>query len=134
MRFIAVVFAASILPSLHALAATTNSTDGAEAETPREFFNAGTKLLQQSNLWRAEYCFEHALASQSERFQSPSLYNLGHVRFTQGAEELKKGPPAGPSTARARAASNAATQAIRSTDDALAAPLDAEIQSRPQSH
>jgi len=114
---------AAILPSEAAFsAAADNGSAGAsiEAQTPRELFNEGTRLLQQTNLWRAEYCFERALSSQSEPFQSPSLYNLGHVRFTQGAEELKKGPPAAATAARGEAAGRQAGNALQSANDALA--------------
>jgi tetratricopeptide (TPR) repeat protein len=103
-------------------ASLDNSSAGGslEPQSPRELFNEGTRLLQQTNLWRAEYCFERALSSQTEAFQSPSLYNLGHVRFTQGAEELKKGPPATATAARGQAAGQQASHAIEAANDALA--------------
>jgi hypothetical protein len=74
----------------------------------------------EAKLREAEALLESALSSQNERFQPPSLYNLGHVRFGQGAEELKKGPPAGPTSARGHAAADAADQAIHSADEAMA--------------
>src|SRR5215472_17336497 len=94
-RLIIVVVAGTILSAQPVFCATSdNGSVGSslEPQSPRDLFNEGTKLLQQTNLWRAEYCFERALSLQADAFQSPSLYNLGHVRFTQGAEELKKGP------------------------------------------
>jgi tetratricopeptide (TPR) repeat protein len=97
-----------------------NSGTSLEPQTPRELFNEGTKLLQQTNLWRAEYCLERALSSQAEPFQSPSLYNLGHVRFSQGSEELKKGPPHAATASRGQAAGQQASEALRSANDALA--------------
>jgi hypothetical protein len=38
--------------------------------------------------------FESALAAQDERVQPPALYNLGHTRFGEDMELLKKGPDA----------------------------------------
>ena len=88
--------------------------------TPLEFFNQGTKQLSAGKLREAESFFESVLASQKEPLQIPALYNLGHVRFDQGIEELKKGPAAEKTAARARAATDQASGAIRSIDDALA--------------
>jgi len=87
--------------------------------TPREFFNAGSRLLAQGKLREAEASLETALASQNERLQPPALYNLGHVRYAQGLEELKKGPASGPTLARGRAASTMADTATQSVDEAL---------------
>lgn len=110
----------SCLPVLAASAEVANGSNSVELETPRELFNEGAKMLQQTNLWRAEYCLERALASQAEAFQSPSLYNLGHVRFTQGSDELKKAPPPSATASRGRAASQQASEAIHAADEALA--------------
>jgi hypothetical protein len=87
--------------------------------TPREFYNAGTEQLQAGKLREAEAFLESAMASQQERLQAPALYNLGHVRFNQGIEVLKKSPPAGPAMARGRAAAQQADEAIRKLDEAL---------------
>ena len=87
--------------------------------TPRDFFNAGTQKLREGKLREAEAFLQNVLASQQDALQPPALYNLGHVRFKQGTEELKKGPSAGPSAARGRAAAAAADDAIRAADDAL---------------
>ena len=81
--------------SLLALTAVAAS-EPAPPATPREFFNAGTQQLSAGKLREAEASLETALASQNERLQPPALYNLGLVRFEQGVEELKKGPPAKP--------------------------------------
>jgi chromosome segregation ATPase len=88
--------------------------------TPREYFNAGTEKLREGKLREAEAFLESALSSQVERLQPAALYNLGHVRFQQGVEELKKGPSAKESSARGRRASALADQALNSVDDALA--------------
>jgi tetratricopeptide (TPR) repeat protein len=88
--------------------------------TSREFFNAGTRNLGQGKLREAETLLETALGSQEQPIQPSALYNLGHVRFAQGKEELKKGPPAGPTAARGRNAAQIAGDAIRNADDALA--------------
>ena len=107
--------------ALGALGATspTKSHESQPPETPRELFNAGTRQLRQGNLREAEAFLESALANQSERFQPLALYNLGHVRFGLGLEELKKGPSAKPSLARGRAATQAGDEAIRAVDEAL---------------
>jgi len=89
-------------------------------QTPREFFNAGTRELLDGKLREAEASLETTLASQNSRLQPPALYNLGHVRFRLGLEELKKGPEAGPTASRGRAAAKAADEAARDADDALA--------------
>jgi hypothetical protein len=126
---------AAILVALPAGIAADTAPSAPEApppSTPREFFNAGTRKLQEAQqlakatkpieakLREAEALFETALSSQNDRFQPPALYNLGHVRFGQGIEVLKKGPAGGPTAAKGRAAAQAAEEAIASATDALA--------------
>jgi len=88
--------------------------------TPREFFNAGTRELRAGKLREAEASLESALGSQNIRLQPPALYNLGHVRFGLGLEELKKGPAARPTAVRGEAAARGAADAVRDADEALA--------------
>src|SRR5208282_5668800 len=88
--------------------------------TPREFFNAGTRQLNAGKLREAEASLETALASQDQRLQPPALYNLGIVRFGQGAEELKKGPAAKPTLARGQSAIQQGDEALRQAEGALA--------------
>lgn len=88
--------------------------------SPREYFNAGTEMLLQHKLREAEAFLESAAGSQNEPLQPRSLYNLGHVHFDQGLEELKKGPAARPTADQGRAAVKAANDASRAADDALA--------------
>jgi hypothetical protein len=76
--------------------------------------------MRAGKLREAEASLESAVASRNERLQDPALYNLGHVRFGQGIEELKKGPAARPSTARGRSAAQRADEATRDAADALA--------------
>ncbi|HYV27776.1 MAG TPA: hypothetical protein VFA77_09600 [Candidatus Eisenbacteria bacterium] len=104
---------------LTAKAAAPTSTNPPTPSTPREFFNAGTKQLQEKKFREAEAFFETALASQKSDLQPLALYNLGHVRFDQGVEELKSsaGKPAGD---RARTAEQGVSDAIKKADDALA--------------
>ena len=101
-------------------AAPSTNAEPAAPETPREFFNAGTRRLEEKKLREAESLLEATLSSQTEALQPPALYNLGHVRFSQGLEQLKKGPAAGPTASAGRVTSDAADQAIRVADDALA--------------
>jgi len=96
-------------------------TDSSKREpaTAREFYNEGTRYFTQTNLWRAEYNFERALAIQDERMQPAALYNLGHIRFTEGAEELKKGPPGKKTASVGKAVLDETDDAIKSLDQAL---------------
>jgi tetratricopeptide (TPR) repeat protein len=96
-----------------------NSPESEPPSAPREFFNAGTQQLRNGKLREAEASLEAALASQVTALQPSALFNLGHVRYEQGAEQLKKGPPARPTAARGRAATQRAEGAIRSADQAL---------------
>jgi hypothetical protein len=88
--------------------------------TPRDFFNVGTRELRAGKLREAEAALESALASQNVRLQPPALYNLGHVRFGLGLEDLKKGPAAQPTSAKGRAAGQTAEEATRDAQAALA--------------
>jgi hypothetical protein len=103
-----------------AAASSPATSETPPPDSPREFFNVGTKRLQEGKLREAEAFLESALASQLDRVQPPALYNLGHVRFAQGAEELKKGPAAKPTAARGRNAAQVADEAIKSAEEALA--------------
>ena len=107
-------------PAPGATKTSVPASETASPETPREYFNAGTQQLQRGKLREAESFLERALASQSSRLQPIALYNLGHVRFGQGIDELKKGPAAKPTVARARTAAQQTDEAIRMADDALA--------------
>ena len=88
--------------------------------TARDFYNAGARLLAATNYADAEKMFESALAAQDERVQPPALYDLGHTRFGEGAELLKKGPDAQKVSAQDNAALAAGDTAIRSAESALA--------------
>jgi len=107
--------------SIRSFAVTPPSSapEAAPPSNPREFYNTGTEKLQQGKLREAEAFLQSALASQDERLQPPTLYNLGHVRFAQGVEELKKGPTARPGLSRAGTAGQSADEAIHEADDAL---------------
>jgi len=89
-------------------------------ETPREFFNAGTRELRSGKLPEAEASLQTALASQDAQLQPPALYNLGHVRFGLGLDELKKGPALKPLKDRGHAAGHNADEATRDAEAALA--------------
>jgi tetratricopeptide (TPR) repeat protein len=92
----------------------------APPSTPREFFNAGTRKMGEGKWREAEAFFESALASQVEKLQPPALYNLGHVRFIQGFEEMRKAPLGGPVADHGQKAMQSGDQAIRHIDEALA--------------
>ena len=88
--------------------------------TARDFYNAGTKLLVAKKYADAEKMFESALAAQDERVQPPALFNLGHTRFAEGAEILKKGPDTKKVSAQGREVLAAGETALRSAESALA--------------
>ena len=98
--------------------AETNAVAG--PVTARDFYNAGTELLAANKFADAEQMFQSALAAQDERVQPAALYNLGHARFDEGVELLKKGPDAQKVAAQGNAALAAGGQAIRSAQSALA--------------
>jgi hypothetical protein len=56
----------------------------------REFFNAGTRRLQEVKLREAEAFFQSALSEQNVSLQAPTLHNLGHVRYGQGSGGVEK--------------------------------------------
>lgn len=89
-------------------------------ETARGFYNAGTEKLCAGKWNDAEPLLESSLAKQDERIQPVALFNLGHVRFAQGMEELKKSPSAAASNRRTRAATEAGDGAIQKATEALA--------------
>jgi tetratricopeptide (TPR) repeat protein len=96
------------------------AADPSPPDTPREYFNAGTRQLNAGKLREAEASLETALASQVQRLQPTALYNVGLVRFRQGVEELKKGPAAKPTAAHGQAAIQQADAALRQAEEALA--------------
>lgn len=114
------------LCALMGLSATLVTTVAASSSpealpvTPRDFYNAGTRELRRGKLREAEASLQTALTSQDDRLQPPALYNLGHVRFGLGLEELKKGPSATQSASRSQAATQNAGDALRDADEALA--------------
>ena len=82
-------------------------------ETSREFYNAGTRQFRAGKLGEAETLFQSSIAKQDERTQPAALYNLAHVRFAQGGEELKKAASPKSNAGRSRAAVGSAAGAIQ---------------------
>src|SRR5437870_3249560 len=104
------------------LLASGSSAVGAENDTPasaQQLYNQGTEKFHQGKLREAESSLQLAVTSQNEKVQIPALYNLGHVRFQEGVEELKGGPNAKSSDAAAKAACENAEAALKVADDAL---------------
>ena len=87
--------------------------------TARDFYNAGTELMAEKNFTEAEQMFQSALAAQDERVQPAAIYNLGHARFDDGAELLKKGPDAQKIATRGDTVMAMGTQAMRAEQSAL---------------
>ena len=115
----AALWPGSMLRAATASNATVAAREPAAPSTPREFFNAGTRELTAGKFREAEAFLEAALASQNERLQTPALYNLGHVRFAQGVQELKKGPSTEATANLSRSAEEQGAAAIRAADEAL---------------
>jgi Ca-activated chloride channel family protein len=88
--------------------------------TAKEFYNAGAKLLAAKKYTDAEMMFQSALAAQDEIVQPLALYNIGHARFAEGVEILKKGPDVHAVAAQGNAALAAGSQAINTAESALA--------------
>jgi Ca-activated chloride channel family protein len=86
---------------------------------PREIYNAGTQQLEKGKLREAENLLESATAAQDESIQPPALYNLGHVRFLQGEEMLKKAPAAKPTLRQGTTAVANSQAAVKTAEDAL---------------
>jgi tetratricopeptide (TPR) repeat protein len=101
-------------------ALAADETNSVTPVTARDFYNAGTKLFAAKKFADAEQMFQSALAAQDERVQPMALYNLGHTRFDDGAELLKKGPDAQKVSAQGNAALAAGQNALRSGESALA--------------
>ncbi len=108
------------------LVGVAGSVFGAEEEpdstalSPRQLYNDGTQKLNAGKLHEAETSLQNAVASQDDRVQAPSLYNLGHTRFREGVEELTKNPGAHAAQGTAGRAFESGANAIRGADAALA--------------
>lgn len=88
-------------------------------ETAREYFNTGTRRLREGRWREAEGFLLGSLNAQDDRTQAPALYNLGHVRYELGKEELKKSPDAGAAAQRAVNAMDRGDHALRQGREAL---------------
>ena len=88
--------------------------------TARDFFNAGTKSLAAKKFTDAEKMFQSSLAAQDERVQPAALFNLGHTRFADGAEILKKGPDAQKVSVQGEVALAAGESALRNGETSQA--------------
>jgi tetratricopeptide (TPR) repeat protein len=95
------------------------STNSPAPVTPRDLYNAGTKLLAAKKFAGAEQMFQSALATQDARVQPPVLYNLGQTRFAEGADLLKQGPDAQKISTQGNAAIHAGENVIRSAESVL---------------
>jgi Ca-activated chloride channel family protein len=100
---------------------STNAFSESRPRTARDFYNLGTRQLAREKLTEAESMLRTALVKQDERVQPLALYNLGHVRFQQGAAELKKTPEESQIARRIQTAEQQSGAAISSAQSALAA-------------
>ncbi|MDB6122315.1 MAG: hypothetical protein JWQ71_1308 [Pedosphaera sp.] len=86
----------------------------------RQLYNEGTQKFREGKLREAEASLQSAVASQNDTVQIAALYNLGHVRFRAGLEELKAGPNGKNAEALGNQAYEMGGGAIRAADEALA--------------
>ncbi len=106
--------------SAYIAAARAGETNLSVPVTARDFYNAGTRLLCGTNFLQAEKMLAASLAQQDERLQPLAMFNLGHVRFADGAAILKNGPDAQKVSARGNAALAAGEEALRAGESAEA--------------
>ncbi len=112
-----------LIPMLLLLGPSAQAAQATNFLTPvtaRDFYNAGTRLLARTNFANAEKMFQSALAAQDECVQPVALFNLGHTRFGEGVELLKKGPDAQKVSVQGNAALAAGGHAISAAESALA--------------
>lgn len=107
-------------PATNGTVAVKQAAPEKEPETAREFFNTGTQRLRDGKLREAEGYLLSSLTTQDERVQPQSLYNLGHVRYELGKEELKKSPDATAAAQRAVGALERGDNALQQGREALA--------------
>ncbi len=72
-----------------AIAALLATTLHASQRSPRSLYNSGLQKMRDGDLKEAESLLRNAAALGEENVVTPALYNLGHVRFSQGKETLK---------------------------------------------
>lgn len=97
-----------------------NSTNYPAPVTARDYYNNGTRLLDSGKFSEAEGMFVSALGAQNESIQPKTLYNLGHARFADGLELLKKGPDAQKASAQGRQALSDANNVLAFSESAIA--------------
>lgn len=61
----------------------------ATPRSARDLYNDGLAKMKEGDLKEAESLLRTAAASGADFVLNPALYNLGHVRFSQGKETLK---------------------------------------------
>lgn len=115
---IALILCAAL--GVRSAAAQTAATNFPPPVTAREFYNAGTRLLDAGKFAEAEGMFVSALSQQRARIQPPALYNLGQARFADGLALLKKGPDAQKVSAQGRQALGDADNVLAYADAAMA--------------
>lgn len=89
-------------------------------KTARDFYNAGTRKLNDGKWLEAETLLRMALTGLDEGVQPATLYNLGEVRFALGNELLKQQSSPESFVARARRISGLAAQVTQRAETALA--------------
>ncbi len=94
--------------------------DEDDSQSSRALYNEGTQKLREGKLRDAELALQTAVARNRETVQPVALYNLGQVRFQQGAEVLKDAPDGTAANAHGAMADAAADSALQAADEALA--------------
>ena len=111
-----------------AVAATTNESTNVvavaepepEPKDARGFYNAGSRKLAAGKLDEAERMFQSALDQQEDAVQPGAIYNIGCVRFDQGANELKKETEKENTQAEDEQVVETAAVAVQTAEEALA--------------
>lgn len=112
----------NVIAEIQSIADTNLSLTGKPVNIPaprnaRQAYNAGVAKLSQKKWAEAETLLQSAASSQQKAVQPEAIYNLGQVRFQQGAEALKE----------AMSPENASRRMSVASTDAVGATLSADL-------
>lgn len=74
--------------TISAWAAETKNTDSLAGLDARELHNVGTQRLKNGDLAGAEEALKASISQENDDLRTPSLHNLGHIRFRRGVAAL----------------------------------------------
>ena len=123
----AAVTAMLLVAAISASGATNSITNAVAPRVPprppdtaRGLYNLGTQRFAEKKYAEAESLLRGALMKQDARVQPQAAFNLGHVRFAQGEEELKKTMGQKPTASRSRDVAQRGAQIAQQIQEALA--------------